>query len=197
MQPSIELPTPPPPIISFETPKELNVWLAKHHAISTGIWIRLFKKGSGIKSINYAEALDEALCYGWIDGQKKSYDAESFLQKFTPRRPKSIWSKINREHIARLEKLGKLKAAGLAQVNAAKVDGRWDQAYDSPSNMVVPDDFLNKLSKHKKALAFYKTLNKANTYAIAWRLQTAKKPETRIKRMTIILEMLKREEKFH
>lgn len=195
--PASSKPSPPPSIISFETSKELNVWLAKYHATSTGIWIRLYKKGSDIKSINYAEALDEALCYGWIDGQKKSYDAESFLQKFTPRRQKSIWSKINRENIARLEKLGKLKAAGLARVKDAKADGRWNQAYDSPSNMVVPEDFLKELSKHKKALAFFKTLNKANTYAISWRLQTAKKPETRIKRMTIVLEMLKREEKFH
>ena len=138
-----------------------------------------------------------ALCYGWIDGQKNSYDAESWIQKFTPRRPRSIWSKRNREHIARLEQSGKMKAAGIKQVEAAKADGRWEQAYDSPGNMVVPADFLIKLARNKKAEAFFKTLNKTNTYAIVWRLQTAKKPETRDKRMKEILEMLKKQEKFH
>ena len=184
-------------ILSFTTSKELTSWLTKHQAVSTGIWIRLFKKDSGVKSINYAEALDVALCYGWIDGQKKTYDTESWLQKFTPRRPKSIWSKRNREHIERLEKSGKMKAAGIKQVEAAKADGRWEQAYDSSSNMVVPADFLKKLAKNKKAETFFKTHNKTNTYAIVWRLQTAKKPETREKRMKAIIEMLTNGEKFH
>jgi uncharacterized protein YdeI (YjbR/CyaY-like superfamily) len=185
------------PILSFTTTKELTSWFAKHHAVSVGIWMRLFKNKSGVTTITYAEALDVALCYGWIDGQKKTFDTESWLQKFTPRRPKSIWSKKNREHIARLDKSGKMKAAGLKQVEAAKADGRWEQAYDSPSNMVVPADFLKELAKNKKAETFFKTLNKANTYAIVWRLQTAKKTETRDKRMKAILEMLKRGEKFH
>jgi uncharacterized protein YdeI (YjbR/CyaY-like superfamily) len=188
---------PDAPILSFNSTKELTSWVAKNHAVSMGIWIRLFKKKSGVATVTYAEALDVALCYGWIDGQKKTYDTESWLQKFTPRRPKSIWSKRNREHIARLEKSGKMKAAGIKQVAAAKADGRWEQAYDSPSNMVVPADFLKELAKHKKAELFFKTLNKTNTYAIAWRLQTAKKPETRDKRMKVILEMLKNGEKFH
>ena len=148
-------------------------------------------------TITYAEALDVALCYGWIDGQKKPYDTKSWLQKFTPRRPKSIWSKGNREHIARLEKSGKMRAAGSKQVAAAKADGRWEQAYDSQSNMVVPADFLKELAKNKKAETFFKLLSKTNTYAIVWRLQTAKKIETRDKRMKAILEMLKKEEKFH
>ena len=184
-------------ILSFTTAKELTSWLTIHQAVSIGIWIRMFKKDSGVKSITYSEALDEALCYGWIDGQKKSYDTESWLQKFTPRRPKSIWSKKNREHIARLDKSGKMKAAGMKQVDAAKADGRWEQAYDSPSNMIVPADFLKELAKNKKAETFFKTLNKTNTYAIVWRLQTAKKPETRDKRMKAILEMLEKGEKFH
>ena len=188
---------PDSPIRSFTTTKELTSWLAKHHAVSIGIWMQLFKKKSGIDSVTYSEALDVALCYGWIDGQKKPYDAESWLQKFTPRRPKSIWSKRNREHVARLEKSGKMKAAGIKQVEAAKADGRWEQAYDSPSNMVVPVDFLKELAKNKKAETFFKTLNKTNTYAIVWRLQTAKKPETKNKRKNAILEMLKRGEKFH
>lgn len=188
---------PDSPIFSFTITKEFTSWLAKYHAVSTGIWIQLFKKKSGVTTITYSEALDVALCYGWIDGQKKTYDTESWLQKFTPRRPKSIWSKRNREHIARLEKSGKMKAAGIKQVEAAKSDGRWEQAYDSPSNMVVPADFLKALAANKKAETFFKTLNKTNTYAIVWRLQTAKKPETKNKRMKAIFEMLKKGEKFH
>lgn len=185
------------PILTFTTTKELNSWLAKHNASSTGIWVRLFKKKSDVTTITYSEALDVALCYGWIDGQKKPYDTESWLQKFTPRRPKSIWSKRNREHIERLEKSGEMKAAGIKQVEAAKTDGRWEQAYDSSSNMVVPADFLKELAKNKKAETFFKTLNKTNTYAIVWRLQTAKKPETRDKRMKAIIEMLTNGGKFH
>jgi uncharacterized protein YdeI (YjbR/CyaY-like superfamily) len=185
------------PIQSFTSTEEFTSWLTKHHVVSPGIWMQLFKIKSGIPSITYAEALDVALCYGWIDGQKKAYDAESWLQKFTPRTRKSIWSKRNREHVDRLSKSGKMEAAGIKEVEAAKADGRWDQAYDSPRNMVVPSDFLKELAKNKKAQAFFKTLNKTNIYAIAWRLQTAKKPETRNKRMKLILEMLKKGEKFH
>ena len=185
------------PILSFASAKELTSWLTKHHALSTGVWLRLYKIKSGIASTTYAEALDVALCFGWIDGQKKSYDTESWIQKFTPRRPKSIWSKRNREHIARLEKSGLMREAGIKQVEAAKADGRWEQAYDSPANMVVPPDFSIKLAKNKKAETFFKTLNKANIYAIVFRLQTAKKEETREKRMNVILEMLKKGEKFH
>lgn len=185
------------PTLPFTTIKELKSWLAKQNASSTGIWIRLFKKKSNITTITYSDALDVALCYGWIDGQKKPYDTESWLQKFTPRRPKSIWSKRNREHIERLEKSGEMKAAGIRQVEAAKADGRWEQAYDSSSTMVVPADFLKELAKNNKAETFFKTLNKANTYAIVWRLQTAKKPETRNKRMMAIIEMLTNGEKFH
>jgi len=185
------------PILTFTADKDFTSWLAKHHKVSPGIWMRLFKIKSGVPTITYAEALDVALCYGWIDGQKKTYDAESWLQKFTPRRRKSIWSKRNREHVERLEKSGMMKAAGLEEVEAAKADGRWEQAYESPSNMTVPSDFLNELAKNKKAEAFFKTLNKTNIYAIVWRLQTAKKPETRNNRMKAILEMLKKGEKFH
>src|SRR5882724_2253132 len=120
------------PIISCASPTEWDAWLADNHAKSTGVWLQIFKKDSGHKTISYAEALDEALCNGWIDGQKKSFDAESWLQKFTPRRSKSIWSKINTGHVARLHKLRKMMPAGLAAVEAAKLDGRWQAAYDSP-----------------------------------------------------------------
>lgn len=135
--------------------------MARHHKETLGIWILLFKIKSGIPSITYAEALDVALFYGWIDGQKKAYDTESWLQKFTPRRPKSIWSKRNREHVERLVKLGRMETAGIVEVEAAKADGRWEQAYESSSNMIVPTtDSLNELAKDKKAETFFKTLNK-------------------------------------
>ena len=182
---------------SFKTPREWRSWLTKHHAKPEGIWLRFFKKASGVKSITYAEALDEALCFGWIDGQLKTYDTKSWLQKFTPRRSKSIWSKRNREHIARLIKEKRMTAAGLKEIELAKKDGRWEGAYDSPKNMQVPADFLRELKKDKNAYAFFQTLNKANTYAIAWRLQTAKKPETREKRMQALLQMLGQGKKLH
>ena len=185
------------PILTFTSAEAFASWLAKHHKASSGLWMRLFKVKSGVPTVSYAEALDAALCYGWIDGQKKAYDTESWLQKFTPRRPKSLWSKRNREHVERLDKSGMMKAAGIEEVKAAKADGRWEKAYDSPGNMVVPTDFLNELAKDKKAEAFFKTLNKTNIYSIVWRLQTAKKTETRDKRMKAILEMLRKGEKFH
>lgn len=185
------------PILTFSSPDDFTSWLAEHHKASPGIWMRLFKIKSGVPTITYAEALDVALCYGWIDGQKKSYDTESWLQKFTPRRRKSIWSQRNREHVERLQKSGLMQPAGIQEVEAAKADGRWEQAYESAGNMTVPADFLKELAKDKKAEAFFKTLNKTNLYSIVWRLQTAKKPETRNKRMKAILEMLKKGEKFH
>lgn len=185
------------PIVHFATPEEWAQWLAKHHEDAKGLWVRMYKKDTGKASINYAQALDEALCYGWIDGQKQSYDTESWLQRFTPRRPKSPWSKINREHIARLLKEKRMKPAGMKQVEAAKADGRWDRAYDAASTSTIPEDFLQELSKNKKAYAFFETLNKANLYAISYRLQTAKKPETREKRMKAILDMMKQGKKLH
>lgn len=186
------------PILGFSSVKRWESWLAKHHATQTeGIWLQFFKKDSDVKTINHDEALDEALCYGWIDGQLKKHDDQSWIQKFTPRRGKSIWSKRNIDSVERLIKARKMKAAGMLAVEAAKADGRWQQAYDSPSNMVIPDDFLKALGKDKKAKAFFETLNKANLYAIAWRLQTAKKPETRESRMRKILEMMTNKEKFH
>lgn len=184
-------------VLTFVAPGEFGKWLAKNHAKSAGVWLRFFKKGSGKKGITYAEALDEALCYGWIDSLVNKYDADSYIQKFSPRKAKSVWSKRNREHIARLIKSKKMKPAGLAQVKAAKSDGRWEMAYDGPAAMKIPDDFLAELKKDKKAKAFFDSLNRANLYAIGWRLQTAKKPETRAKRMAAILAQLKVGKKFH
>lgn len=185
------------PIIAFKTAEIFETWLETNHDISTGIWLKIYKKDSGEQTITYAQALDEALCFGWIDGQRKSFDEKAFLQKFCPRRPKSIWSKINIGHVERLSEAKRMRPAGMKAVEQAKEDGRWAQAYDSPSKMTIPDYFLTALSKNKKADLVFKTLNKANLFAIGFRLQTAKKQETRDKRMKDIIDMLSREEKFH
>lgn len=184
------------PTIEFKTSEAFETWLVKHHDNSNGFWLKIFKKASGIKTISYAEALDVALCYGWIDGQKKTCDEQAYLQKFCPRREKSIWSKINIGHVERLTNEGRMSAAGLKAVEKAKADGRWDKAYDSPSKMTIPEDFLKELSKNEKAEEFFKTLNKANLFSIGFRLQTAKKQETREKRMKEIIEKLAKGEKF-
>jgi uncharacterized protein YdeI (YjbR/CyaY-like superfamily) len=184
-------------VLSFRTASDFRKWLAVNHRKSAGIWLQIFKKDSEEPSITYAEALDEALCYGWIDGQKQTHDAVSWRQRFTPRRARSGWSKRNTQHAERLIAAKRMKAAGQAEIDVAKKDGRWTAAYDSPSKASVPDDFLVALRKDKKALAFFESLNKANTYAIAYRLQTAKKPETRARRLETILEMMRRGEKFH
>jgi uncharacterized protein YdeI (YjbR/CyaY-like superfamily) len=185
------------PTRSFVSASAWEKWLKTHHAKSEGIWLKIFNKESGMQTVTYTEALDEALCYGWIDGQKKKFDSASWLQKFTPRRARSIWSKRNIEHIERLTQEKRMKAAGLKAFEDAKNDGRLAAAYDSPSNSTTPEDFLKLLEKNKEANAFFNTLNKANKYAISWRLQTAKKAETREKRMLTILAMLAKGEKFH
>ena len=147
--------------------------------------------------MTYAEALDQALCYGWIDGREETIDKLSWLQKFTPRRPKSGWSKINIQHVERLMKAGEMTPAGMEAVEAAKADGRWKTAYASSRDAAPPEDFLKELSKSKKAEAFFNTLNKANVYSIVYRLETAKKPETREKRMKMILAMMEQGKAFH
>ncbi len=183
--------------MAFKTAGQLEKWLTKNHDRSAGVWLRIEKKGSDRKSVTYAEALDVALCHGWIDGQKKSYDDSSWLQKLTPRGPKSGWSKRNTEHVKRLAKEGKMQLSGLAAVEAAKNSGQWTAAYDSQGSAKIPEDFLKALNRDKKAKAFFDSLNKANLYSIAYRLQTAKKPETREKRMKAILKMMKEGKKFH
>lgn len=182
---------------AFPRVKAWATWLKRHHAASTGIWVRFFKKHSGRTTITYAEALEEALCWGWIDGQVKSFDDESWLQRFTPRRPRSPWSTRNRDRVARLEQEGRMQPAGLAAVAAARADGRWDRAYDSPRASSVPVDFVQAVAAHKKAAAFFKTLNRANLYAISYRLQTAKTPETRARRFAAMLQMMKDGRTFH
>ena len=184
-------------ILHFVSPERWEAWLAIHHTTDKAIWMKFAKKNGGATSISYDQALHGALCYGWIDGQVQKFDEQFWLTKFTPRRSQSIWSKRNRILVQSLMAEGKMQPEGLAQVEAAKKDGRWDRAYDTSSNMVIPQDFLKALSKDKKAEAFFQTLNKANIYTIGWRLQTAKKPETREKRMQFILAMLSKGEKLH
>ena len=171
--------------------------MAKEYARARGLLLRIYKKGSGIPSVTYAEALDQALCFGWIDGQKLPFDTNSWLQKFTPRRAKSGWSKINVAHVGRLMQAGQMTPAGLKEAAAAKADGRWATAYDSSANATMPPEFVKALARNAKAKQFYATLNKSNRYSIAYRLQTAKRSETKIKRIKLIIEMLARGEKFH
>ena len=184
------------PTIEFQTAEAFETWLEKNHDNSNGFWLKIFKKNSGIKTISYAEALDVALCYGWIDGQKQAFDEQAWLQKFCARAPKSIWSKINIGHVDRLINEGRMKPAGLDAVEKAKTNGNWEKAYDSSSTMTIPEDFLKELSKNKAAEAFFMGLNKSNLFSIGFRLQTAKKQETRDKRMKEIIEMLAKGEKF-
>ena len=183
--------------LSFKSSRAFRAWLARNHARTEGILLRIYKKDSGVATVTYAQALDQALCFGWIDGQKLPGDDRSWLQKFTPRRSGSGWSKRNTAHAQRLIDAGEMTAAGLLEINAAQADGRWKAAYDAFGSAAVPDDFLKELGRNRKAHAFFKTLNKTNLYSIVYRLQTAKKPETREKRKQEIIAMLARSEKFH
>jgi len=185
------------PILPFENQKDWGAWLDKNQATSSGIWLKLAKKASGIQSVTYDEALEVALCYGWIDGQKKSHDETSWLQKFTPRGSKSIWSKINTEKARRLIESGKMKPAGLKAVERAKQDGRWDAAYASQSKAVAPEDLQAELDRNTKAKAFFATLDSRNRYAILHRIHTAKKAETRAKRIEQFVRMLEKKEKIY
>lgn len=185
------------PVIAFENQQAWESWLAAHHTESKGLWLKIAKKGTGVSTAQYAEALESALCYGWIDGQKASFDETYWLQKFTPRRPKSVWSKINRQKAEALIASGRMQPAGMEQVEWAKADGRWDAAYDSQSTSTVPDDLQQALDENPVAKAFFETLNSTNRYAILYRIQTAKKAETRAARIKKFIEMLAKEEKLY
>jgi uncharacterized protein YdeI (YjbR/CyaY-like superfamily) len=185
------------PIKPFASKVKWADWLARQHDKSAGLWVKLAKKDSDIKSITYEEALDVALCYGWIDGQKKGFDDKYWLQKFTPRGPKSIWSKINTEKAERLIANGEMKPAGLAAIDAARRDGRWDAAYASQKNMAIPEDFQAALDKNNKAKAAFAKLKSAERYSFLFRIHHAKKPETRAKHIQKFVEMLESAEKFH
>jgi uncharacterized protein YdeI (YjbR/CyaY-like superfamily) len=184
------------PVIAFDDPTAWERWLVAH-ADAKGLWLKIAKKGAGVATVSYAEALDVALCHGWIDGQKRSFDERFFLQRFTPRRAKSLWSKINIGHVDRLIAAGRMRDGGLREIDAAKADGRWDAAYDGARNMTVPPELAEALAKNRKAKAFFETLNATNRYAVCWRVQTAKKPETKAKRVETLVAMLARGEKLH
>lgn len=184
-------------IRAFETPAAFWAWLKLNHASEPEVWAKIFKKNSGQKTISWNEAVVEALCWGWIDGIKKPFDEQAYLQRFTPRRKGSNWSKRNREHVERLIAEGRMQEPGLAHVRSAQADGRWEAAYAPPSEMTISEDFLATLEQRPKAKSFFETLNKQNRYAIAYRLQTAKKPETRQKRFEQFLAMLEKGEKLY
>lgn len=178
------------PILLFASKEEWADWLDSHHANSPGVWLQLARKASSIASVTYEEALEVALCYGWIDGQKKSYDADSWLQKFTPRGARSIWSKVNTQKAQQLIDNGRMKPAGLQAVETAKHDGRWAAAYDPQSTVTVPDDLQSELDRNAEAKAFFATLDSRNRYAILFRIQSARKPDTRAKRIDQFVAML-------
>jgi len=185
------------PVISFESGDAWEAWLAEHHATSPGLWLKFAKKGSGITTVSYSEALDVALCYGWIDGQKDKFNGDHWLQRFTPRRPRSKWSRINRDRVASLVARGAMKPVGLREVERAKADGRWEAAYDGQRAAAVPDDLRRELEANAAAREFFATLDSANRYAILYRLQEAKKPETRARRLKTFVTMLSEGKKIH
>lgn len=185
------------PILPFESQQKFADWLSKNHDRSDGLWLKLAKKGTDVPSITYKEAVETALCYGWIDSQKKGFDQSFWLQRFTPRKPRSIWSRDNREKAEGLIASGQMHPAGLAAIEQARQNGRWQAAYDSQGTITVPDDLQAELDANPKAKAFFDTLDSANRYAILFRLQTARKVETRARRLRQFVEMLERGEKIH
>jgi uncharacterized protein YdeI (YjbR/CyaY-like superfamily) len=185
------------PVLEFAHTSAWLRWLEQHHATSRGVFIKFAKKGSPRHTISYQEALDGALRWGWIDGQAKPYDAHAWLRKFTPRGARSVWSKINRQKALGLIARGEMQAPGLAEVERAQRDGRWEAAYDSPRTAAVPEDLSAALARNRLAQAFFAQLNAANRYAILWRLQTAKRAETRVRRIEQFIAMLAKGEKLH
>lgn len=178
------------PVVQIASQGDWEEWLAVNHASSTGLWLRIAKQAAGVATVSYAEALESAICYGWIDGQKGSRDDRFWLQKFTPRRRGSRWSRINRDKAEELLRHGRLKPAGLAQVEQARQDGRWEAAYAGPRTATVPDDLQRALDEHPAARAFFATLDSRNRYAILYRIQDAKKPETRARRIARYVALL-------
>ena len=191
------MPPDPLPVMTFESTDAWDTWLAAHHADSPGLWLKIAKKGAAGRTVSYSDALDVALCHGWIDGQAKSLDERHYLQRFTPRRATSIWSKINRDRVSRLIADGRMHPAGLAEVARAKADGRWAAAYDSPKTAVVPDDLSRALAKRPKAKAAFAKLDAANRYANLHRLHNAKRVETRVRRIETFVTMLEASKTVH
>ncbi|HEX6501381.1 MAG TPA: YdeI/OmpD-associated family protein [Micromonosporaceae bacterium] len=178
------------PVLLFESSQSWEDWLEREHATSTGVWLKIAKKGAASPTVTYAEALDAALCFGWIDGQKNGSDDGYWLQRFTPRTPRSKWSKVNCDRVETLVNAGRMRPAGLREVERAKQDGRWDAAYDPQSTATVPDDLRHALDRDPEARAFFDTLDSRNRYAVLYRIQDAKRPETRQRRIETFVEML-------
>ncbi len=183
--------------LAFASREAWETWLAAHHETADGVWLKLAKKGSGLASVSRPEALEVALCYGWIDGQARTLDDSWWLQRFTPRRSRSRWSKINRAKAIELIEKGEMKPAGLREVERAKADGRWDAAYDAPSTSEVPDDLRRALDENKVARDFFESLDSRNRYAILHRIQEAKRPETRARRIAKFVAMLGEQRKLY
>ena len=181
----------------FKSAKAFEAWMKKNHAASDGLWLKIAKRGANEPSVTYPEAVEIALCWGWIDGQKKGLDEQHFLQRFTPRRARSIWSKVNVDKVEALIKAGRMQASGHAQIEAAKADGRWARAYDGARTSTVPEDLLAALEAEPRAKTFFATINAANRYAVLRRIQTAVKAETRARRIAQLVEMLARGETIH
>jgi uncharacterized protein YdeI (YjbR/CyaY-like superfamily) len=182
------------PVILFPSAAELEAWLEDEHARSDGIWLKIARKGTGVESVTHAEAVEVGLCFGWIDGQARRLDDRHYLQRFTPRRPRSRWSRLNRERVEALDAAGRMRPSGLAEVEAAKADGRWDAAYEPPSTAEVPPDLERELKRDRAAREAFEALDGANRYAIIYRLNDAKRPERRLRKF---LEMLRRGERIH
>jgi uncharacterized protein YdeI (YjbR/CyaY-like superfamily) len=185
------------PVLPFASPTEWEAWLQANHCSTRGLWLKIAKGASGLPTVTHQEALDGALCYGWIDGQRATYDEHYFLQKFTPRRKASRWSQINRDKVNELIRQGRMQPAGIAQVEAAKADGRWDAAYAPQSKLGVPEDLQRELDADPAAAAFFATLRGANRYAILYRLHDAKRPETRARRLAQFIALLRQGEKIY
>jgi uncharacterized protein YdeI (YjbR/CyaY-like superfamily) len=185
------------PTIAFESRDAWGSWLADHHQASPGLWLKIAKTASGVDSVSYADAVEIALCYGWIDGQKAAFDDSYWLQRFTPRKPRSRWSKLNREAALRLIAAREMKPAGMAEVERAQADGRWEAAYAGQGAATVPDDLERALAANEPAREFFTTLNSVNRYAIIYRIHDAKRPETRARRIEKYVAMLARHEKLH
>lgn len=181
------------PVLAFASQQEFRDWLDRHHSDAPAFWLRIYKKGSGKPTVTYAEALDEALCYGWIDSTKQACDAESFLQRFSPRKPRSVWSQVNQDHVARLIDAGRMQPAGQRMIDEAKRNGQWEKAYEPASRATVPEDLQARLDLDAEAKAFFEALDRTNRYAILYRIQSVKKPETRLKRLDWAMDLLKRQ----
>jgi uncharacterized protein YdeI (YjbR/CyaY-like superfamily) len=185
------------PVIAFASRAEFKTWLADKHETASGLWLKIAKKDSGVESVTYAEAIEVALCHGWIDGQKAAHDDVHWLQRFTPRKPRSRWSKINRDKATALIESGEMQPTGLREVERAKADGRWDAAYEGQRTATVPEDLQHALDADDAARAFFATLDSANRYAILYRVQDAKRPETRARRIKQYVTMLREQRKIH